>query len=504
MDQMASNGEASTEVNNAAPAPTLSAGQKKRALRKKKQKSNVKNVLCTPTVIGWPPVNEQDENAIHMLLKSSLATYDLRPSGLVLNHQKAEPGETPWSKLGKEERQLALAQFEEKRKWEEKNLRGQVVIGMNRVIKELQTDNLQVVIVSRGSWELTKNLAQLTATKACPALAISTLKPAMGFLGCTDNSSALGFKKLTPNDCKHFCPVLEFVVSKCRPLDVPWAPVENVLSQGAQQGAQQGAPQSAQGDTRKGPPAQNAARQAAQPTSNAQTAAANKGQNSQPPPKKDYSHLYVFKTPRPPQGAAGTQNGLTSQQSSSEQREGGLGQKDFVSFSDDHTMGEPFPEAGGAIAQQTTGEPTGNNRKKQRRRKRKLSAMSQQPDATASSGSQNNGGGAVAGAGAGAGVGAGAGGASQWQTPPTSALPQAGYHPDRAPQGAPSQKSARWDDNQGAEAGGQEGEGQLSAGQRKRRRRKQKKQNSLQPAVIGQMEANPERQIQDDDFIGLL
>ena len=73
-------------------------------------------------------------------------------------------------------------------------IRSQLVCGFQAVMKHLERDALCLVLADRDSWDLVKHLAQLTALRGCPGIALPGLTAVVGPLLGVTVLSALGFK----------------------------------------------------------------------------------------------------------------------------------------------------------------------------------------------------------------------------------------------------------------------------------------------------------------------
>lgn len=73
----------------------------------------------------------------------------------------------------------------------------QLMCGVNRVTRCLERDQLELVIVDRSSpWQLHQHLAQLSAVRHCPAVAIDNLSTTLSPMLSVTRLCAVGFKVL--------------------------------------------------------------------------------------------------------------------------------------------------------------------------------------------------------------------------------------------------------------------------------------------------------------------
>jgi len=74
-------------------------------------------------------------------------------------------------------------------------LRREVVCGVQHVTRCLERDELRLVIVDRSSpWQLHLHLAQLSAVRRCPAVALDNMANTLGPVLAVTHLCAVGFK----------------------------------------------------------------------------------------------------------------------------------------------------------------------------------------------------------------------------------------------------------------------------------------------------------------------
>ena len=74
-------------------------------------------------------------------------------------------------------------------------LRQEIVCGVQSVTRGLERDKLRLVIVDRSSpWQLHQHLAQLSAVRQCPAVAVDNLANTLSAVLAVTRLCALGFK----------------------------------------------------------------------------------------------------------------------------------------------------------------------------------------------------------------------------------------------------------------------------------------------------------------------
>ncbi|XP_035693923.1 ribonuclease P protein subunit p38-like [Branchiostoma floridae] len=105
-----------------------------------------------------------------------------------------------------------------------KQLKSQLVLGINEVTKALEKDRLRLVLVCRSVKPalMTQHLVLLSAVRRVPALCLSGLSETVAPILNFRTVAAMGFKKTSPKDDKTFDPLVEFVTSRTPPIKIPW------------------------------------------------------------------------------------------------------------------------------------------------------------------------------------------------------------------------------------------------------------------------------------------
>jgi hypothetical protein len=203
-------------------APVLSHQQVARSLKAKTNKP-VKNTLCTPYKVLWRPVEGPTQDAMLNELKKCFAERDLMNP---LSESSA------YRRLKKDERRSKKDEYlaELKRSPEDDALRRQLVFGVTEITRALEKGTLRLVMVDRSSpWQLHRHLAQLSVVRGCPALALDRMSDTLSSFVSLTRMCALGFKVKSEGDSQYFDGVVEFIVARCPPIELPWLDCENTL-----------------------------------------------------------------------------------------------------------------------------------------------------------------------------------------------------------------------------------------------------------------------------------
>ncbi|GAB1600299.1 uncharacterized protein LOC115215042 [Argonauta hians] len=156
-------------MQTAKMATTLSAREQAMSLQqtaKRQKKKAVKSVLITPFNTHWPSIPHEDEQKILGNLKKIL---------LPIYHKKSE-------QPGIAERQAMQTQY---------------IIGLNAVTRHLEK-NLLCLVITCGSARpkhITQHIAELSAIRGCPAVAVKNLGKTVASALNISSCMTIGFKK---------------------------------------------------------------------------------------------------------------------------------------------------------------------------------------------------------------------------------------------------------------------------------------------------------------------
>ncbi|XP_013400826.1 uncharacterized protein LOC106166727 [Lingula anatina] len=196
-------------------APVVTPEQNRGTLRGKiaaKKKKSLKQVLSSPYNVSWPAVEKQTEVVLLERIKKELSqnfvTRPRVPQQIRRNKQQMKK----WR--------------EEQRKVEDiasKATQSSVYIGINRVTKGLERDEVSAVIVDRDvPVMMTRHLMLLAATRDCPAVCLSGLSSVIGPVVGMKSVAAISFKKSVQGASTLYDDLVEFVSSHAPVLQVPW------------------------------------------------------------------------------------------------------------------------------------------------------------------------------------------------------------------------------------------------------------------------------------------
>ncbi|XP_078614726.1 ribonuclease P protein subunit p38-like [Branchiostoma floridae x Branchiostoma japonicum] len=178
----------------------------------------VKNLLDSPYQRTWPTLEKGVTPEILNKLKSDLGDLSayLRKETSKGKRKRARTTEDAGKPTRSvEEQELA------------RQLKSQLVLGINEVTKALEKDRLRLVLVCRSVKPalMTQHLVLLSAVRRVPALCLSGLSETVAPILNFRTVAAMGFKKTSPEDDKTFDPLVEFVTSRTPPIKIPWLKV---------------------------------------------------------------------------------------------------------------------------------------------------------------------------------------------------------------------------------------------------------------------------------------
>lgn len=196
-------------------APVL----KTKQTQHQKIKVALKSVLCTPFIVQWPKINAEINKDIICLLTNILTIHNLRKPKVN-------------GKLKKNARKALMKDLLNEKSDIERNLRSQLLFGINEVTKSLEKDQLRLVLADRSAHTLTKHLMQLSVVRNCLAVSLNEFAKAVAPLLGLTQLSCLGFRKLQEGDHDLFRELIEFVDKNVPKMELPWLQFENSLAEG--------------------------------------------------------------------------------------------------------------------------------------------------------------------------------------------------------------------------------------------------------------------------------
>ncbi|XP_078694992.1 ribonuclease P protein subunit p38-like [Branchiostoma floridae x Branchiostoma belcheri] len=174
-----------------------------------------KNLLDSPYQRTWPTLEKGVTPEILSKLKSDLgavSTY-LRKETSKGKRKRAKTAEDA-GKLARSVEEQELA----------RQLKSQLVLGINEVTKALEKDRLRLVLVCRSVKPalMTQHLFLLSAVRCVPALCLSGLSETVAPILNFRTVAAMGFKKTSTEDNTTFDPLVEFVTARTPPIKISW------------------------------------------------------------------------------------------------------------------------------------------------------------------------------------------------------------------------------------------------------------------------------------------
>ncbi|KAJ8310008.1 hypothetical protein KUTeg_011873 [Tegillarca granosa] len=173
-----------------------------------KQRKSTKNVLISPYDNKWYNLEEQIQNDILDKLSGIFIEYGLKAE----KKQKFKGKNKSGSET--EEKQKDKCSNTDVFDKKTKELRSQLVFGINEVTRHLERDNLRLVLVSGSAKPavITKHLLELSSTRTCQALCLSDLNKRLSQVLEFRSILAIGFKK-NISDFDHLKEFIDFCTS---------------------------------------------------------------------------------------------------------------------------------------------------------------------------------------------------------------------------------------------------------------------------------------------------
>ncbi|NXL83868.1 RPP38 protein, partial [Alectura lathami] len=193
------------------------------SLRKAK-KTTVKTCLDNPFVIQWKTIDGDSMHFILQTLEEKIKHIGLKKietprkkKRSITKKQMERKGDASSGELPAEGETEGHQQAPG---WTDIGVRRQLAIGINEVTKALEKNELLLLLVCKSAKPamITSHLIQLSASRATPAGEVPRLSETVAPLLGLASTLALGFKRQSDN----FTDLIEAIVPKIPPLDVPW------------------------------------------------------------------------------------------------------------------------------------------------------------------------------------------------------------------------------------------------------------------------------------------
>ncbi|XP_064639519.1 uncharacterized protein LOC135495048 [Lineus longissimus] len=197
-------------------APLLTPKQQKKSISSKSKRTVLKQSLLNPYKLVWPSPEPDDHDAI-------LGTISkvLKEIMDVIGEDIKTKRKRPWVKTA-----TVIEDTPEVRK--HKNIRSQLVCGLNEVIKKLERDNLRCFVVCRSAVSLlpTKPLLLLSATRNCPGVCLNDFSQEIGKLFSIGSLMAFGIKKPSKEDVQvpELDEIVQVITDRSSRITLPWLP----------------------------------------------------------------------------------------------------------------------------------------------------------------------------------------------------------------------------------------------------------------------------------------
>lgn len=205
----------------------LMAASGKSAKKESKRYIPTKTCFTSPFTPKWSPLPQEDMHFILNTLKENFVSMGL---------EKKEPKVfRPWRKKKKPEAaqsqdsdlqvsQDAASQESPKSGWTDVAARRKLAIGINEVTKALERNELKLLLVCKSvkPQHMMEHLITLSATREVPACQVPRLSQSVSEPLGLKSVLALGFRQCLPQERDVFSNVVEAILPKVPPLDVPW------------------------------------------------------------------------------------------------------------------------------------------------------------------------------------------------------------------------------------------------------------------------------------------
>lgn len=202
----------------------------KSAKKESKRYIPTKTCFTSPFTPKWSPLPQEDMHFILNTLKENFVSI-----GLVKKEPKVF---RPWRKKKKQETarskaapdsdlqvsQDAASPESPESGWTDVAARRKLAIGINEVTKALERNELKLLLVCKSvkPQHMMEHLIALSASRDVPACQVPRLSQSVSEPLGLKSVLALGFRQCLPQERNVFSNVVEAILPKVPPLDVPW------------------------------------------------------------------------------------------------------------------------------------------------------------------------------------------------------------------------------------------------------------------------------------------